>query len=98
MANRYISGPGANGGKSRIPTLHLSQPGSPPRAGLEATTNEEKSEVFVRTMFPNKPAERLVPTNYRYPSLLPLKGNISEAQIHRHLAKLSPHKVTVVLP
>ena len=44
-------------------------------------------------MFPNKPAEWLVPTNYRYPSPLPLKGNISEAQIHRHLAKLSPHKV-----
>ena len=45
-------------------------------------------------MFPNKLVEQLVPTNYRYPNLLPLKGNISEAQIHRHLTKLSPHKAT----
>ena len=72
--------------------LHLGQPGSLPGAGPEATTNKEKSEVFVRTMFPNKLAERLVPTNYRYLNPLPLKGNISEVQIHRHLAKLSPHK------
>ena len=93
MANRYISGPGADGGKSQIPTLHLGQSGSPPGAGLEATTNEEKSKVFVHTMFPNKPAEWLVPTNYGYLNPLPLKGNVSEAQIHRHLAKLSPHKV-----
>ena len=43
-------------------------------------------------MFPSKPVERLVPANYNYPVPLPLGGCISEDQIKRHIAKLSPHK------
>ena len=45
-------------------------------------------------MFPSKPVEQLVPANYNYPAPLPLGGRISENQIKRHIAKLSPHKAT----
>ena len=45
-------------------------------------------------MFPSKPVEWLVPANYNYPVPLPLRGRISENQIKKHIAKLSPHKAT----
>ena len=57
-------------------------------------TNEEKSKAFIKSMFPGKPASCSVPTDYSYPTPLPLQGSISEAQVHCHLAKLSPHKAT----
>ena len=54
--------------------------------------NQEKSQAFVQVMFPSKPVEQLVPASYDYPVPLPLGGHISENQIKRHIAKLSPHK------
>ena len=92
IANQYISGPGSDGGRARIPTLLLGHPGDPLGAPAEAVTNEEKSRVLAQLMFLGKPAGQLAPTNYSYPAPLPLHGNIMEGQVHRHVAKLSPHK------
>ena len=94
VTNWYILGPGRDSGKSRIPMLLLGQPGRPPGSCLEAATNKEKSKAFIKSMFPGKPASCLVPTDYSYPALLPLRGSISEGQVCHHLTKLSPHKAT----
>ena len=74
--------------------LLLSQLGRPPGSCPEAATNEEKSKAFIKSLFPGKPASCSVPTDYSYPTPLPLRGSISEAQVRCHLAKLSPHKAT----
>src|SRR6266481_3198126 len=93
VANCYISGPGSDGGCTRIPTLLLVLEG-PTSPHQEAVTNEEKSRAFVKIMFPSKPLNCLVPANYSYPSPLPSRGSITEDQVWRHIAKLSPFKAT----
>ena len=45
-------------------------------------------------MFLAKLPGLLPPANYRYPAPLPLAGNITKSQIHRHIDKLSPYKAT----
>ena len=94
VANQYISGPGSDRGKSRILTLLLGQTDSPPGPGSnpKVVTNEEKSCTFIQTMFPCKPAHRLITDHPCYPSWLPMQDSIMEAQVWRHLSKLSPHK------
>ena len=74
--------------------VFLGQLGGPPGSCPEAATNEEKSKAFIKSMFPGKPTSCSVPTDYSYPALLLLRGSISEGQVRRHLAKLSPHKAT----
>ena len=92
VANWYILGPGGDSGKSRIPTLLLGLPGRPPVSCPEMATNKEKSQAFIKAMFPDKLASCSVPASYSYPALLPLRGRISEGQVCCHLTKLSPHK------
>ena len=55
---------------------------------------KKKSKAFVKAMFPGKLASCSVPASYNYPAPLPLRGRISEGQVCRHLANLSPHKAT----
>ena len=73
--------------------LLLGQVDGPPDTCPEAATNEEKSQAFIHLMFPVKLPGLLAPANYRYPTPLPLTGNITKSQIHQHIDKLSPHKV-----
>ena len=94
ITNCYISSPGTDGGRSRIPMLLLGQVDGPPGTCPEAATNEEKSQAFVCLMFLAKLPGLLPLSNYRYPAPLPLAGNITESQIRRHIDKLSPYKVT----
>ena len=66
-ANWYISGNASDSGKTRIPTLMLA---SPPGLGLldaEAATNEDKSAMLAKLMFPACPSTCSVPNGFLYP-------------------------------
>ena len=87
-----MSGDASNGGKTRIPTLTLA---SPPGSGLldaEATTNEDKSAILAKLMFPTHPSTCLVLNNFLYPSQLHTPASILAEQIRWHIDSLSPHK------
>jgi len=55
--------------------------------------NEDKAKALVNSFFLKKPVELTVPANPIYPQLLDEPDQLSEERIHRHIAKLSPHKV-----
>ena len=91
-ANQYISGDASDGGKTRIPTLTLS---SPPGSGVpdeEAATNEDKSAMLAKLMFPAHPSVCLIPNNFPYPPQLRTPARISAEQVWCHIEGLSPHK------
>lgn len=52
IANKYISSPAGDGGRTRIPTLIRKEPNG---AELTISTNEEKSREFMSTFFPAPP-------------------------------------------
>ena len=89
MANKYLSSPVGDGGKTRIPMLKVK--GSD---GLtkEANTNKEKAKSLAEAFFPPKPAMSLVPQGYNYPSPLPSPPPVTEAQILTHITKLALFK------
>lgn len=89
IANRYITNPTGDGGKTRIPTLKYKNDDG---TISEAITNEEKSDLFARTLFPEPPHTSSVPADFAYPMPLPTSGEITEEQIRRNIAKLSPYK------
>ncbi|PPQ87142.1 hypothetical protein CVT25_000282, partial [Psilocybe cyanescens] len=90
-ANKYISTPTTDGGKTRIPALKQKTV-----AGQNAklTTNEEKAEALATSFFPQKPAESTVPADYGYPEPLPPPAKITEERIREHITKLSPYKAS----
>jgi hypothetical protein len=94
IVNQYISSPSGDGGKTRIPALTARRmPGSPdPRT--QAVTNEERSKLLAKTMFPGKPETSSVPRNRDYLYQLPASSEITEEQIKCHINKLSPYKAT----
>ena len=89
-ANQYILGDGSDGGKTHMPTLTL-QPSDLAAEPEVATTNEEKSAMLMRLMFPVKPRGYSVPVK-GYDDPLPSPPEITESQVRRHIVKLSPHK------
>ena len=58
---------------------------------MVVTTNEEKSTMLMKLMFPSKPNGLQVPSE-DYTNQLPPPTEITEGQVWRHIAKLSPHK------
>jgi hypothetical protein len=62
---------------------------------VEAVTNEEKSQLLAKAMFPGKPSTCSVPHNHEYPNQIPMRGEITQEQIRHHINKLSPYKATV---
>jgi len=89
IANKYISNPVNNGGKTRIPALKVTNSSG---QIVSVETNEGKSEVLANSFFPKKPDSSSVPDDCVYPPPLPSPPMITEEQIRRHIAKLSPHK------
>jgi len=89
IASKYITNPGGDGGKSRIPTLKSR---SADRSITLAATNEEKSALLASTLFPPPPASSSVPDNYQYPE--PIEGwtEITQEQLTAAVNKLSPYK------
>ena len=90
IANHYISGEASDGGKTHIPMLtqQHSDPSLPPTV---ASTNEEKSQMLAELMFPVRPSGCIVP-ELEEDNQLPAPCSITEEQIRRHLARLSPSK------
>ena len=90
-ANCYISGENTDGGKTHIPTL-TQQPADPIQAPMVASTNEEKSLMLAKLMFPTRLADCEVPQE-DYADQLPAPPKITKEQIWRHITSLRPHKV-----
>jgi len=89
IAHKYISNPGGDGGKTRIPTLK--------KMNLEgqttlASTNEEKSEILAQALFPPPPAETTVPADYLYPEPAEKWTEITQDQLTQAINNLSPYK------
>lgn len=89
IANKYISNPTGDGGKTRIPTLKVVRPDG---SRTEAITNEEKADLFVGLMFPKPPSISRVPDDFVYPTPLPAGAPITEEQLQRNISRLSPFK------
>lgn len=65
IAHKYLLNPGSNGGKTHIPTLCKTGPDG---QEVQATTNEEKSKILAKALFPPPPAVSTVPETH---NLLP---------------------------
>jgi hypothetical protein len=89
IAHKYISNPTGDGGCTRIPPLKVKDENG---AETEAVSNEEKSKVFTKTLFPPPLEETTVPDEYDYPEPLNHSGRVTESQIQRQIARLSPFK------
>jgi hypothetical protein len=88
-ANRYLSNPATDGGKSRIPSLEtLDADGTTRRA----ETNEDKSCALAKAFFPPKPATSQIPSSHSYPRRVAYQFRLHEAQLRRQISKLKPHK------
>ena len=90
ITNCYISGEASDRGKTRIPTLTL-QHSTPSLLPTVASTNEEKSHMLTKLMFPTRPDGCVMPETEDN-NQLPSPGSITEEQIWRHLARLHPYK------
>ena len=90
-ANWYISGENTDSGKTRIPTL-MQQLTDPNLLPMVASTNEEKSLMLAKLMFPPRSAG-CGGLLEEFDDQLPDPPAITEAQIRRHIACLHPHKV-----
>ena len=89
IASKYLTNPGGDGGKTRMPTLR-----SKDQQGrtVIATSNEEKSEVLARSLFPPPPQTSSVPLNHRYPTPAEKWTEITLDQLMQAINKLSPYK------
>ena len=79
-----------DGGKTCIPVLTL-QPSNMEEVPTVALTNEDKSAMLMRLMFPNRPSKSLMFPKI-YEDQLPPPVEITEGQIWRHITSLNPHK------
>ncbi|PPQ72841.1 hypothetical protein CVT25_000254, partial [Psilocybe cyanescens] len=90
-ANKYISTPATDGGKSKIPALKQKTANG---QTTELTTNEEKAEALATSFFPPKPTKTTVPVEYNYLEPLPPPTEITINCIQEHIEKLSPYKAS----
>ena len=90
IAHKYISNPGGDGGKTRIPMLKRTGPD-----GLvnQAMTNKEKSAILAQALFPPPPNESTVPTDFLYPDPAERWSEITHEQLTQAINNLSPYKV-----
>ena len=92
ITNHYISGEAKDGGKTRIPTLKLSPPAGSDAPTVEAASNEDKSTMLARLMFPTRPSTCSVPTDFDYLPQLPTSDSITSEQVQHHIRSISPYK------
>ena len=79
MANQYISGENTDSSKTCIPTL-MQQPTDPNLPLTVASTNEQKSLMLMKLMFPPRPAD-CGGLLEEFNDQLPAPPTITEAQI-----------------
>jgi hypothetical protein len=89
-ANRFIRDPVGDGGCPRILTLKTRN-----EQGLEIPVddNEDKARTFVKTFFPPAPQLPGNQPQQQYPEPLPDPPTITQEQVRKHIARLSPYKV-----
>ena len=77
-ANKYISVPISDGGKSCIPALKVKLPDG---FQSEVNTNKGKAKALADSFFPNRPALSSMPPNFLYPQPLDNPLPINKDQI-----------------
>ncbi len=87
-ANKYISAPASDGGKTRIPNLKQVKDGTE----RTATTNQEKGQMLAKVFFPSKPTVNGIPTTHEYPPPICGTHKITKDQIRHQLRHLRPYK------
>ncbi|KIN94669.1 hypothetical protein M404DRAFT_83027, partial [Pisolithus tinctorius Marx 270] len=88
-ANGYISKPYGDGSKSRIPALKTTDEHGNTHT---VSSNENKSQLFAKALFPPPPAQSTVPQNYDYPDPVTRWTPITKDQLARTIKNLSPYK------
>lgn len=88
-ANRYISSPMGDGGRTSIPALKTKDTNGLP---TEAITNAEKSTALANIFFPPPPPASSIPEDYAYPEPITPFTPISREQIERTIANTSSYK------
>ncbi|THH16463.1 hypothetical protein EW146_g4189 [Bondarzewia mesenterica] len=89
IANKYISSPAGDGGRTRVPSLKTQLPDGTTRS---LVTNSEKSAALASTFFPPPPETSSIDPDFIYPppafDFIP----ITCEQILCHLKHLQPYK------
>ncbi|KAJ7113045.1 hypothetical protein C8R44DRAFT_588077, partial [Mycena epipterygia] len=92
-AGRLASGGPSDGGRARVPTLKgVHDPVT--RVVTEAITNEAKSAAFYQEFFPPKMLIPSTPQNPVYPEPAYAWHPLTDAILHRTIAKMKPYKAT----
>ncbi|KAG2071136.1 hypothetical protein BDR04DRAFT_1016832 [Suillus decipiens] len=89
IANKYVSNPSTDSGKTRIPVLQVKNPDS---TICEAISNDNKSEILARTFFPHPPPTSSVPKDFEYPDPATPFTPITMEHIEQAISNTSPYK------
>ena len=88
-ANKYITNPYGDGGRTSIPVLRALDP----QGNIaEAVTNDEKSRMLARAFFPPLPTVSSVPHGFNYPSTIEPFSPFTEEEVHKAIASTASFK------
>ena len=88
-ANRFLSAPPSDGGKTRIPALKSTNEDG---EAIEIQDNGEKSKLLHRVFFYPPPNDPRIDPNYTYPEEKFAFDDISDDQVTRAIKRLHPFK------
>jgi len=88
-ANKYITTPYGDGGRTSIPVLRAIDPQG---TIVEAVTNDEKSQMLARAFFPPPPTASSVPPGFNYPSAIEPFSPFTEDEVHKAIAGTASFK------
>jgi len=89
LANKYITTPYGDGGRTSIPTLKIQTP----NGNLsEAVMNEEKSHALACSFFPPPPTASTVPQGFNYPDTVESFTPFNEREVARIISNTVPLK------
>ena len=88
-ANKYVTTPIGDGGRTSIPVLKYQNPQGDI---AEAITNEEKSQLLARSFFPPPPAVSTVPQDAIYPTPVEKFVPFTEHEVERTIARSASFK------
>ena len=88
-ANRYISNPSGDGGKTRIPTLKVKTSDGNEQL---VDSNKGKAKVLTGVFFPPPPEHLDIDPDFEYPRPVCKFQLITRATIRRNVDQLSPYK------
>ncbi|KAJ7107432.1 hypothetical protein C8R44DRAFT_538558, partial [Mycena epipterygia] len=91
--SRFVGAEATDGGAAHIPTLERRNPVTK-RLIESAETNEEKTAMLCKEFVPAKMATSSVPADTEYPEPAWQWELLSDALLHRAVARMKPHKAT----